>query len=78
MPPGLSTRAILSTRALQDLLREPFGPFQEDEVLSGAVRNTTVKNPLCLHNVRLIWNNLTTGYSTAKGQSTPADVVYAD
>ncbi|TBU35262.1 hypothetical protein BD311DRAFT_709628 [Dichomitus squalens] len=32
----------------QDLLAEPFGPFQEEHALTSDVRNTTAKNPLVL------------------------------
>ena len=48
-----------------DLVKEPFGPYLEHEVLTSAVPNTTINNPVRLKNVMLAWAGRVTGYTIA-------------
>ncbi|KAI0756972.1 hypothetical protein C8Q80DRAFT_1340674 [Daedaleopsis nitida] len=47
--------------ALKDLLKKPFGPYEEKEALTDKVPNSTPLNPVELHEVILEWGGKYTG-----------------
>ncbi|TFK93447.1 hypothetical protein K466DRAFT_108993 [Polyporus arcularius HHB13444] len=52
-----------SAYSLAKLVEEPFGPYWENEVLSEALHNTTVKNPVVLRCLTLESGGVITGLS---------------
>ncbi|KAI0735151.1 hypothetical protein C8Q76DRAFT_791724 [Earliella scabrosa] len=58
MPPGSAT---LPSSSLPELVKEPFGPWPEHEVLTPKVPDTTRQKPVRLENVILEWAGRVTG-----------------
>lgn len=58
----LSAENAIMSRSLLDLLKEPFGPYLEEEALASSVPSTTLKNVVALECLLLEGDGRITGY----------------